>query len=319
MIKKILASAATLLIILGVVVLAIGNNMLETAVHPDNIYRTDYDSSAMRIYKKYPELRPWRDSLLLSGELRDTFILNNDGLRLHGVIYQHKDTLPHRSVLMIPGYCDNVIIMLRYAYCLFESLDCNVVMVERQYVGQSEGDHITFGWRDRLDMPLWLSCIHSLWPDRDIAVHGLSMGAATTMMLSGDEIADSLRVKCFIEDCGYSSTREQLAHNLNTLYPYLPEHPILDVASMLARMKYGWTFEESSAIDQVAKCQLPMLFIHGEEDSFVPTWMVHKVYAAKPEPKELWITQGCEHAKSIHKYYPEYVSRLDSFMNKYME
>ena len=69
----------------------------------------------------------------------------------------------------------------------------------------------------------------------------------------------------------------------------LPSFPLLHTASWLCRQEYGWDFREASALEQVKKCTLPMLFIHGDADTFVPTWMVYPLYEAKPEPKELWI------------------------------
>ena len=56
-----------------------------------------------------------------------------------------------------------------------------------------------------------------------------------------------------------------------------------------------------------------MLFIHGSKDTFVPTEMVYRVYEAKPEPKELWITEGTEHALSYKEHREEYIRRVKAF------
>ena len=63
-------------------------------------------------------------------------------------------------------------------------------------------------------------------------------------------------------------------------------------------MKYGWSFGEASPLKQVAKCRKPMLFIHGDNDTYVPTAMVYPLYEAKPQPKQLWIAPGSKHALS---------------------
>jgi fermentation-respiration switch protein FrsA (DUF1100 family) len=68
----------------------------------------------------------------------------------------------------------------------------------------------------------------------------------------------------------------------------------------------------------VSKCQLPMFFIHGDSDTFVPTWMVHPLYEAKPEPKELWLAPGSEHARSYFDYREEYTQRVQNFLKKYI-
>ena len=61
-----------------------------------------------------------------------------------------------------------------------------------------------------------------------------------------------------------------------------------------------------------------MLFIHGDQDDFVPTYMVYQLYDAKPAPKELWITPGVDHANSYFKYPEEYTARIKSFTEKYI-
>lgn len=119
-----------------------------------------------------------------------------------------------------------------------------------------------------------------------MVVHGISMGGATTMMVSGEK--QQPYVKCFVEDCGYTSVWDEFSHELKSSF-HLPAFPLMYTTSWLCEKKYGWNFKEASSLKQVEKCELPMLFIHGDKDTYVPTWMVYPLYEAKPEPKELWI------------------------------
>ena len=81
-------------------------------------------------------------------------------------------------------------------------------------------------------------------------------------------------------------------------------------------MKYGWNFREASALEQVKKCTRPMLFIHGADDDYVPTWMVYPLYEAKSQPKELWIVPDTEHAVAYRNYPEEYTRRVKAFVGK---
>ena len=119
--------------------------------------------------------------------------------------------------------------------------------------------------------------------------------------ISGEKLPAYIR--CFVEDCGYTSVWDQFKKELKEQFG-LPAFPLLYTASWLCEWQNGWNFKEASAVKQVAKCQKPMFFIHGDKDNFVPTYMVHKVYEAKPQPKELWIVPGADHATSYF-YYPE--------------
>ena len=124
-------------------------------------------------------------------------------------------------------------------------------------------------------------------------------------------------MKCLVEDCGYTSVFDQFKHNLKDEFG-LPSFPLLNAASLLTRMKYDWSFGEASMLEQVKKCRLPMLFIHGDSDGFVPTAMVDDLYAAKPQPKELFMGKGSSHAKTLSDHRAEYSSKVVDFCNRYI-
>lgn len=305
-----------LVIVLCGVVLYFGNFMLEVAVHPESNRRHEIDTCYAQLYGKYPELEAWHDSLAAKGNLRDTMLMADDGLLRHALILQH-DSLAQGATLVLHGYDDNAVRMLRYAYLHYEMLGRDVVVPDHYNHGLSEGNHIRFGWLDRLDITkLWIPCAHNLWPDEHIIVHGLSMGGALTMFVSGEEIADSLNVKGFIEDCGYSSIWEQLGYQLKEEYG-MGEFPLLHVANWICKMKYGWDMREGDALKQVAKCKKPMLFIHGDADDFVPFYMLQQNYDAKTEGyKEMWVVPGAQHARSIHEAWEEYIQRCDEYIGR---
>ena len=313
--KKLFYTLLSILVLGAIVTFVVGYKLVQISTTPDYNYGQNYDTAYAMVYRAYPEMKPWHDSLVENGLLKDTFIVNDHGLRLHGVYLEHPETdsiATDGAIMIIHGYCDDAPVMMRYTYCCYEVLHQNVFLPERQWCGKSEGDHITFGWRDKDDMHLWLKVMHQLW-HKPIIVHGLSMGAATTMMLSGDEIADSLQVEGFIEDCGYSSTWELLESQLKSEYN-LPTFPFLYAASLVNKMWHGWWFSEGDAVAQVAKCQKPMLFIHGTADELVPFYMVHQVYEAKTGAKTLWEVPNTRHAKSIHKHWDEYCQTLKDFI-----
>ena len=88
---------------------------------------------------------------------------------------------------------------------------------------------------------------------------------------------------------------------------------------MFCGMKDGWDFKEASALEQVKKCNKPMLFIHGDNDDYVLTENVYSLYEAKSEPKELWIASNTDHAHA-YKYHPkEYAELVKSFTDKYLK
>ena len=184
--------------------------------------------------------------------------------------------------------------MIGYLYN--KKLDFNILLPDLRDTGLSGGNAIQMGWLDRKDVTQWMEVANRIYGDStSMVVHGISMGAATTMMVSGEPQPDY--VKCFVEDCGYTSVWDQFSKELKAQFG-LPQFPLMYTADWLCQLEYRWGFKEASALKQVARCHLPMFFIHGDKDDYVPTWMVYKLYEAKPQPKALWIVPEADHAHS---------------------
>lgn len=304
--KKFLITIIVISITVCASVGGLGKYMLDVAIHPESQRRFEIDSCYATIYKRFPDMKPWRDSLIELGCWRDTFLFDNDSLKHHAVIFEHNEPTAG-STIVLHGYDDNAPRMLRYAYLHYEILGRNVIVPEHFNHGESDGDEIRFGWLDRLDVTnLWIPLAHNLWPDEKMVIHGLSMGGALTMFTSGEQIPDSMNLIGFIEDCGFNSIKSQLSFQLDDQFG-LPSWPIVDVASMICNWEYGWSFEDGEVQKQLAKCKLPMLFIHGLSDSYVPTSMVYENFAAKSQGyRELWLVPGADHAESINEAWDDY-------------
>lgn len=196
-------------------------------------------------------------------------------------------------------------------------LGYNLLLPDLRYAGRSGGTHIQMGWLDRLDVRRWLDVVPALFGDSaTVVVHGISMGAATAMMLSGEADLPPA-VRAFVEDCGYTSVWDQFRKELRGRFG-LPPFPLLYSASWLCGVRYGWDFREASALEAVRRCRRPMLFVHGAADDYVPTSMVRVLYAAKPAPKALWVAPGSAHAMSYHDHPEEYARRVAQFLAPWM-
>ncbi len=271
-----------------------------------------------RVYRRmmrHADIKAWADSLNRCNGLRDTFITSDDGLRLHA-FYVAAPRPTDRSVLLVHGYQNNAMGMLMLGYMYHHDLGFNVLMPDLRAHGTSEGKYICMGWKDRLDMKRWIEVILSRFGrDSRIVMHGISMGAATTMMTSGEELPANVR--CFVEDCGYTSVWDEFRSELESRF-HLPAFPLLYTSNLYCQLREGWGFREASSLRQVSRCERPMLFIHGDRDTFVPTQMVYPLYEAKPGEKELWIVPGAIHAQAYWNDPEEYRRRVENFVDNYM-
>ena len=293
-----------LAVLMGVLVGG-GFYMLDVSLSPDPT-RANTDSCYRQLFTDYPETREWMDSLRTHHALRDTMIVMPGGYRLH-TYYINRGS--QRTAMVIHGWRDQAIKFFYLARMYERLLGYNVVMPDLYASGMSDGDMLRMGWLDRLDVLQLLDVFKA----DTMVVHGVSMGAATTMMMSGEQMPEDIRDLRFVADCGYTSVWDEFAGELKNQFG-LPAFPLMYTTSLLCQLRYGWNFDEASALRQVAKCRYPMFFIHGDSDDFVPTYMVHQLYDAKSAPKELWITKGTDHAHSYKNHRAEYVARVRRFL-----
>ena len=289
--------------------------MLNYSLSPINRGK-DLQGSWEYMFENYPELQSWKDSLQQADALKDTFIYAPDQTRLHA-FYVAAPTPTSKTAVIVHGYTDNAIRMMMIGYMYNRSLGYNILLPDLRYSGQSEGDYLQMGWLDRKDVMQWMNVANQIFGDNtQMVVHGISMGGATTMMVSGELQPDY--VKCFVDDCGYTSVWDQFSKELKEQFG-LPEIPLMYTSSWLCDLKYDWNFDEASALEQVEKCHLPMLFIHGDKDDYVPTWMVYQLYDAKPQPKELWVVPNADHATSYQLNKEAYTEKVKKFTDKYIQ
>ena len=304
--KKSLLSIVTVVVLLLVITIGTSFYMLSYALSPDG-GKADVDSCYNQLFERYPDTKPWVDSLNRVGALRDTFVVMPTGERHHALYVHHGS---QKTAFIIHGWRDSAVKYLFLAR-LYEHVlgGYNVVLPDLHAHGLSEGDMIQMGWLDRKDVLHWLT----IFQTDTMVVHGVSMGGATTMMLSAEEMPKGIKDLRFVDDCGYTSAWDEFASELKKQFG-LPPFPLMYTTSLLCKMRYGWSFSEASAIDAVRQSPYPMLFIHGDEDTFVPTEMVYRLYQAKPSNKKLWIAPGAEHASSYLTHPDEYIRQLSDFL-----
>ncbi len=292
-----------------------GKFMCKYALTPTPHGIEDIDRTRHKADSLQPGSTAWYDQLQQAGVIKDTTILGYRNNKVYAMYAPAKDPANARgTAVIVHGYGDNHFVFIYLARMYRDDLNYNILMPDLQYHGYSEGDHIQMGWNDRLDVEKWIGVAHDIFQDDFMVVHGVSMGASCVMMLSGDPQPDYVR--CYVEDCGYSTVMGQFQHNLKQSFPIIPKD-VLNSASIVCKKRYGWSFKEASAIEQLAKCDRPMLFIHGNADDFVSFSNLQQNYDAKVNGyKEMWVTEGSVHANSFARYPEEYKKRVEEFLTR---
>lgn len=160
---------------------------------------------------------------------------------------------------------------------MFYDMGYNVLIPDARAHGRSQGKYIGYGWREKEDILKWIkSVIIKNGQNQKIVIMGQSMGGATAMMVSGMKLPK--QVKCFIEDCGYSTVKEEVTYQAQQTVG-LPSplcKPLVEGVSVINKRRNKFFLEEASSIKQLKKNTRPIFFIHGKRDHVVPTKMVYE-------------------------------------------
>jgi fermentation-respiration switch protein FrsA (DUF1100 family) len=239
--------------------------------------------------------------------------VTEDGYQLKArAFYQKQES--HKWVLLLHGYTGWKEEMNPIA-CEYALQGYQVLTPDMRCQGESQGDFIGMGWTDRLDNRIWIEYILRRDPQAEIVIHGQSMGAACALMMAGDELPD--HVKAVVSDCAYTDVYSIFKKQLKEWF-HLPAFPLIDAANLVLQMRGGYNIKDASALEQVKKTRLPVLFIHGSEDAFIPVDMTRELYQAAGGEKELLIVEGAGHAQSQDKDPEAYYGTVFSFLNSYL-
>lgn len=188
-----------------------------------------------------------------------------------------------------------------------------VLIYDHRNHGLSGKAPTTMGYYEKNDLKKVIDwCYDTYGNEIKVATHGESMGSAT--VLSHLEI-DS-RPEFVIADCGYSDLYKLLEYQLKKRYN-LSSFPFVQIAAIFVKLRAGFNIKEVSPIKVVASTNKPILFIHGENDDYVPTSMGKEMFEAKISNKELYIAQNAKHAEALVKNRKEYKKVVNNFLNKY--
>ncbi len=196
---------------------------------------------------------------------------------------------------------------------LFEN-GYTLVLPDHRGCGESDGKYMGYGTHESKDTFLWVQYAQSRFPENRIFLLGVSMGAATVLMMSPH--TEDSQIKGIIADCPYTSAWDEYSYQLHTSF-HLPNFPILHICDLYCRLFCGYRFQDASPLEAVRHAKKPILFIHGAKDDFVPTFMQDILYDACVTPKRKLTVPDAVHARSYYTNVMLYREALESFMDTY--
>ena len=263
------------------------------------------------IERKREEERKLAEDWIENTKSKKVEVIANDNITLRGTEYFTTEK-SNKWVIILHGYHsspDSVISIGRH----FAEENYNVLIPSMRASNESEGKYIGMGWLDKEDLKCWIDLIINENKDAKIVLHGSSMGGATVLMASGENLPNN--IKAIVEDSGYTSVWDIFDSEAKARFN-LPSFPILNMFQIVANVRAKYDIKEASALEQVKKARIPILFIHGENDDFVPEYMCEELYNATTTKKEKLIVKGAGHTEARYKEPENYYNKIFGFLNK---
>lgn len=235
--------------------------------------------------------------------------LSFDGLRLCGRYYHTKDGAP--VLIGFHGFRGTPSWDFSGGCPAYLSLGFNVLLIEERGHVSSEGHTITYGIKEKRDCLSWIGFVLDTYgPDTEILLAGISMGAATVLMASGLDLPPN--VSGIIADCPYSSP-SAIIKKVTATDMHIPVRAAYPFVRLAARLYGNFSLDDGGAIEAVRRTPVPILLIHGEADTFVPTEMSREIAAANPGMIELHTFPGAGHGTSFVVDRERYVRLVTDF------
>lgn len=241
-------------------------------------------------------------------------IRSKDGLKLRAVYIPRENA--KGVIICMHGYHSTVEIEFVPEIRFLWNLGYSILLPWQRSHGKSEGRYITYGVKERHDLKRWiLYANHSLgMAKRDIFLCGISMGCATTLMATGLNLPQNVRG--IIADCGFTSPWDIVKHVAKTRF-HLPPFPLMYSIDLICEIFAGFGLKEVSVPEVMKQNRIPVLFIHGDTDNYVPMWMTYKNYEACAASKQLYIVHGAGHALAFSKDMEKGKCKIQKFIETY--
>ena len=245
-------------------------------------------------------------------EREDVYINSIDEFKLHAHFLKASEE-SHKYAICIHGVKSDGEYMAMYAKH-YHDLDINVLLPDNRGFGQSEGDYTGYGYFDRLDILEWIYYIIRNDKEAKILLHGTSMGAAITLMTTGEHLPDN--VVFAVADSSYTTLIEEFIHVYKMGKHIIPVSICLFILRMVILLKCGYDIKKVDVLEAVSKSRTPTLFIHGDEDKLIDPHMSARLYEKCAAPKQYCLILGAAHVKGAYVNPEKYWNKIEKLMEK---
>lgn len=305
--------ALIVIAVIFIILAVAGLVAFKIGIIPKRVKKPDTDPRKIERSK----IRKKNNDYLFSHNPEDISIKTPDGLTLTArFVPAEKES--RRFVICVHGYNCNGPDEFSHMFGFYHNtLGYNYFLPDLRGHGRSEGNRIGFGALDSKDILQWIGYLTDRFgSDIEIILHGISMGAATVMLVNESNPPE--QVKLVIEDCGFTCAYDEMANTVKDIlkfnFPFL-----VTLGNVWCRLLAGYDLKkDANPLAKMKDSKNPILFIHGDADTFVPYRMCGELYDACKVDKDMLTVKGAVHAFSYYVAKDEYEAKVTEFISNHI-
>ncbi len=284
----IIALVATILVLFIVV----GYIAAKSLYHPKTYSLTEtYDLENQRSPGLMNDYDSW---------LKETYSIKSRFGYVIQIYYVPSQKPTNKFVVVAHGYSYTHHGAVKYAQMMRE-LGYNIVMYDERFHGMTGGKNCTMGYFEKFDLYDIISDIFSRFGnDIFLGTYGESMGGAAVLL----EQAIDKRLKFVVADCAFSDLSLLLSYLIKSRTG-LPKYPTLWIANLFFQIATKASIFQISPKKALKEATVPMLYMHGAEDKFIPPIHSQILYDDTMTGKDIYIGQNHAKHTDASRYNPE--------------
>ena len=279
-----------LILLVFLIIVALGW-AFKTAFMRSDVRLISFESGPLAKYKDV-----FKESLEYLDDLKSERVYTKsfDGLRLAASYYNNNNS--DTTILLFHGYRSDGRFDFACAVKYYIEMGINVLVVDQRANGESEGRLITFGIKERRDAVTWTKFIDKKYAPKNIFLSGVSMGATTVMMAANLNLPKN--VKGVIADCGFTAAPDIIKKVARQAFK-INATPILPILNLMCKIFGHFSLYETTTIKALSESDIPIFFIHGKKDGFVPCEMTEQSHKAARAEKHICLVEDADHGISF--------------------
>ena len=213
-------------------------------------------------------------------------------------------------MILTHGYTYNRLGSVKYMN-LYRKMGYSCIQYDLRGHGANAKCPVTMGLKESKDLLAVIDWVHERYGENIIlGLHGESMGSASQTLA----LREKPRVDFVVNDCGFAELTEVLRGQLSKRF-HLPAF-LVSTASILNKIYYKYSYQEVRPVDALKENQVPICFMHGREDTFIPYRHSELMAETTKGYQEVHLYEDADHALSFEKHPKEYEENLKAFLEK---